>query len=56
MHVNDFMIVGRDPKDMMEAIQAIYAVKTISPPWSIIWEMTIRRNKKVDGALDAKST
>jgi hypothetical protein len=26
------MIVGRDPKDIMEAIQAIYAVKPIGPP------------------------
>jgi hypothetical protein len=26
------MIVGRDPKDIMEAIQSIYAVKSIGPP------------------------
>jgi hypothetical protein len=31
-HVDNFMIVGRDPKDIMEAIQSIYAVKSIGPP------------------------
>jgi hypothetical protein len=31
-HVDDFMIVGRDPQAVMDMIQAIYAVKSIGPP------------------------
>jgi hypothetical protein len=31
-HVDDFMIVARDPQAIMEMIQAIYVVKYIGPP------------------------
>ncbi len=31
-HVDDFMIVGKDPQAIMDMIQAIYAVKSIGPP------------------------
>ena len=31
-HVDDFMIVGKDPKAIMDMIQAIYAVKSIDGP------------------------
>jgi hypothetical protein len=31
-HVDDFMIVGKDPNAIMDMIQAIYAVKSIGPP------------------------
>jgi hypothetical protein len=32
MHVDDSIIVGRDPQAVMDMIQAIYAVKSIGPP------------------------
>ncbi len=31
-HADDFMIVGKNPKAMMDMMQAIYAVKSIGPP------------------------
>ena len=31
-HVDDFMIVGKDPQAVMDLIQSIYAIKSIGPP------------------------
>ncbi len=31
-HVDDFMIVGKDPQAVMDLIQSLYAIKSIGPP------------------------
>ena len=52
-HSDDFMIVSKRPRDIMEAIKEVYNVKSEGPR-SITWETTLRRTQREDDASGAE--
>ena len=55
-HVDDFMIVSKNPKKVMSEIETIFGLKDSSkgPPDYYLGN-DYKKDKKVDGALDARN-